>query len=60
MIFYGIQIFWRKISWVHVQNKLNLEIMKYQLGIIFALGVLQIRPTRHSKAQNANFMLRKY
>ena len=61
MIFYGIQAFWLKISFhMIVKNKPNFEFMKFQIEIFFALGVLRIRPTRHSKAQNANFVLRKY
>eukprot|EP00493_Phyllostaurus_siculus_P004609 UN04630 len=39
------------------KNKPNFEIIKIQLEIIFARGVLRIRPTRHSKAQNASFVL---
>ena len=49
MIFYRIQAFSLKIS-LYVKNKLNSEIVKFQIQIIFALGVLRIRPTRHWKA----------
>ena len=36
--------------------------MKFQIEVMFSLSVLRIRirPTRHSKAQNANFVLPKY
>ena len=42
------------------KNEPNFEIIKFETEIIFGLGVLRIRPTHHPKAQNANYVLRKY
>ena len=53
------KLFGLKLAFV-CKNRPNLKIVKFQIKIFFALGVLRMRPTHHSKAHNANFLVQKY